>query len=187
MIKYAICGNIASGKSTVQNILETEGYAVLDTDKVCHNILSDNKDVIAAFKDYDIFENNKISRYKLGKLEFSNPNLKDKLESVIHPIVKLEIQKFFEQNSSKDKVFVAIPLLFEANMQDLFDRIIFIYSDDEIRLERLIMRNNYTKDYAQIRMNAQIPQIDKMRKSDIVVFNNGTVEDLKTQILMQVE
>jgi len=183
MIKYAICGNIASGKSTAENILKKHGYSVLDTDLVCHDILNKNNEIKEEFKNYDIFESGCISREKLGKIVFSDNNLKKKLENIMHPIVKQEIENFFNINSDKTQLFVSIPLLFEANMQDLFDKIIFIYANDEIRLKRLIDRNNYSLEYAKIRMNSQMSQEEKIKHCDFVIYNNSSVIDLENQIL----
>ena len=183
MIKYAITGNIASGKSVVQNFLQERGEVVLDTDLAAHKVLENNREVIDIFKGYDILDNGKISREKLGKIVFDDKIMLEKLNSVIHPLVKEEIIKFFEQNSHLQRVFVAIPLLFEANMQDLFDKIIFVYADDKIRLERLIARNGYTKEYAEKRIASQLPQTYKLEKADIVIENNGSIEELKTKLL----
>ena len=79
-------------------------------------------------------------------------------------------------------VFVAVPQLFEANMEKLFDKIIFIYANDEIRLERLIKRNNYSEEYAKIRMNSQLPQEIKAKKSDYVIYNNSDLNCLKKEL-----
>lgn len=182
MIKFALVGNIASGKSTVEKFLEEFGYPVLDTDVVCHNLLKCNLEVKSAFKDYDVFENGEISRVKLGKLVFSDKNLKQKLENILHPLVKEKIFEFFEQNKSQKYSFVSIPLLFETKMENLFDKIIFIYTNDDIRLKRLMSRNNYTKEYAQIRMNSQISQDEKVKKSDFVIYNNSDLDSLKQEI-----
>ena len=128
-----------------------------------------------------------ISREKLGKIVFSNLKLKTKLESILHPQIRKEILKFFEINKSQKIVFVAIPLLFEANMQDLFDKILFVYTKDEIRLERLIARNKYTKEYAQIRLNSQLSQDEKVKKSDYVIYNNSTKGELKEKVIKVLE
>ena len=183
MIKFALCGNIASGKSTVQKFLEEHGYKVLDTDKVAHELLTvENTLLFNAFKNFDVFDDGEFSREKLGKLVFSNPDIKKKLEDVLHPQIRREIEKFFIKNKNENSLFVGIPLLFEANMTDLFDKIIFIYTDDDIRLKRLLLRNNYSLDYAKARINSQMRQEEKTQKSDYVIYNNGSIEELNVNI-----
>ena len=183
MIRIAICGNIASGKTVVQKFLEQMGYKVFDTDEAAHRLLSvNNKSLYDAFKSYDVFENGEFSREKLGKLVFSNTTLKQKIESIMHPQIVDEIKKFYESNQSEDFLFVAIPLLFEAKMEYLFDKIVFVYADDEIRLSRLLKRNNFSLEYAKARINSQMPQDEKIRKSDYVINNNGDLNNLKIQV-----
>ena len=95
MIKYAITGNIASGKSAVENILIKNGETVIDTDKISHALLEGNKEIIEAFKDFDILSDGKISREKLGKIVFSDKSLKKKLENILHPQIIEKINEFF--------------------------------------------------------------------------------------------
>ena len=183
MLKVAVTGNIASGKSEVQKILEEKGYKVLDTDKVGHEILRLSPAIKALFAEYDVFDSTgNISREKLGNLVFLNPELKLKLEEVSHPLIKERIKAFFEGNKSEIVVFAAIPLLFEANMQDMFDKIVLVYSDDNIRKTRLIKRNNYSSSMAQIRIDSQIPQEEKKSLCDCVIFNNSTINELESEV-----
>ena len=182
MLKVALTGNIASGKSAVQKILSEYGYKVLDTDVVGHELLQTNDKIIHAFCDYDVFENGKISREKLGQLVFSDKSLLEKLNSIVHPLIKDRIVDFFEMNKQEEQVFVAIPLLFETGMDKLFDQIIFVYADDNLRLERLKLRNGFSNDYAKQRINSQMPQQMKLPACDIVINNNGTLEDLVTEV-----
>lgn len=183
MLKFAIVGNIASGKSTVENELMKKGFKVFDADKLSHAILENSKDeVIQEFDGFDVVENGEISRAKLGKIVFNNKNLKEKLEDIIYPKLKDKILKIFDENSSEKFVFISIPLLFEVGWQNLFDKILFVKTDDEIRLNRLMKRNSYSKDEAMARILAQIPQEEKIKKSDFIICNNGTLEMLQNEI-----
>ena len=175
MTRIALTGNIASGKSAVSKILEENGYKILDTDEVSHKLLTvKNKELYNAFKDYDVFENGEFSRAKLGKLVFYDEKMRKKLEGVLHPQIAKEIEKF-------DGI-VAIPLLFEAKMEYLFDKVIMVYTDDEIRLKRLMHRNNFTEEEAKNRMNSQISQDEKVDLCDFVIYNNGSLENLKIAV-----
>ena len=180
MLKIALTGNIASGKSTVQKILEENGYKVLDTDKTAHELL-DCLDAIKEEFPYCI-ENDKISRPKLGEIVFSDKNAKEKLGSILHPEIRKKISDFFTENAAEKVVFVGIPLLFEANMTDLFDKILLIYTDDVIREKRLILRNKYSLHHARLRMNSQIPQDKKKSLCDYVIYNNGTLQELESAV-----
>ena len=100
----------------------------------------------------------------------------------MHPAIKEEIIKFFEQNKSETLVFVGIPLLFESNMSNLFDKSLLIYTNDTLREERLISRNHYSGDYAKLRMKSQMSQDKKLKLCDFVIYNNGTLSDLKSAV-----
>ena len=182
MIKVALTGNIASGKTTVQSILERYGYKVLDTDKTAHVLLDELEEIKEAFADFDIVENGKVSRSRLGQIVFDSPGLKKKLEDIIHPAVKRKILGFFEENKNEDLVFTGIPLLFESGMQNIFDKSLLIYTDDNLREKRLISRNHFSVEYAHKRMSAQMSQDEKKELCDYVIYNNGTIEELEISV-----
>lgn len=183
MLRVAIAGNIASGKSCVESILASKGYSVYDTDVIAHYILATSYKVREAFKNFDILNfKGEISREKLGKVVFSNSEMKKKLEDIIHPEVRNELNKIFDLSKADEIVFVSVPLLFEAHFEDMFDKSILVMTDDKIRLERLMKRNNLSEEDAQLRINSQMPQEEKVKKVDFVIKNNSSLENLKLEI-----
>ena len=178
MIKVAIAGNIACGKSQVEKFLK-QNFPVIDTDEITHNLLDLKSEIIInKFNNFDISDNGKINRKKLGNLVFDDENKKKILENILHPEIKKEIKNFFIKNKNEKICFVSIPLVFEANMENLFDKIIFIYANDNLRLERLIKRNNLTPKEALKRINSQKPQNEKLSKSDYIINNEEDLESL---------
>lgn len=174
MTKIAIVGNIASGKSTLEKILDDKGFQVYDTDKIAHKILEKNKHLFP-----QAIVDGKIDRKKLADIVFNDKEQLKYLESVIHP----KVREFIKNIETPDTVFISVPQLFEAGMEDLFDKILFISAPLEIRLERLMKRNSLTKEEALVRINAQMSEEEKIPKCDYVISNKGSKEDLELQII----
>ncbi|OGI01691.1 MAG: dephospho-CoA kinase [Candidatus Melainabacteria bacterium GWF2_37_15] len=177
MIKIAITGPIASGKSLVEEFLRQEGAVTLDTDRVAHKILENNPKVLALFATTD--------RKQLGEIVFSDTQKLKKLESIIHPEVKRIVQEFFEENKDKKLVAVSVPLLYEANMETMFDYVIMVTANEDIRLQRLMETRNLSKEEALKRIRAR----DVQPQGDFIIENNDTIDNLQKKvknILMQI-
>lgn len=181
---FAIVGNIAAGKTAVEGFFREKGYDVIDTDKIAHEILESDVrfEIIKAFEGEDISTDGVIDRQKLGSVVFASYQARKKLENIVHPLIRRRLEEYFTAHGDEKVILVAIPLLFEAKMEDLFDKIIFVFADDETRLERLMARNNLSQEDAMRRINSQMSQFMKLEESDYVFHNNGTLENLKNQV-----
>jgi len=183
MLKVAITGNIASGKSFIGQTLKEKGYKVFDTDTISHSLLDENKTILQEkFSGLDITEDDKISRKKLGSLVFNDKNLKQRLESVIHPMVEEKLKSIFETQKDNKAVFVEIPLLFETGMQKLFDKVILVYTQDDVRKDRLKSRSNLSDEEISKRFKSQMSQEDKIKMSDFVIDNTFSQERTKKEL-----
>lgn len=186
MLKVAITGNIASGKSTVEDLLKDKGYKVLDTDDIAHLLLRQEKIkklIISKFAGLDILENDELSRPKLGIIVFANEEHRKVLEEILHPLIRDEIKQWFKEQEKDEKiVFVSVPLLFEAKFENLFDKIVLIYADDEVRIKRLIQRNDLKEEMARNRLGLQMSQDKKKPLVGYILFNNGSLDDLACQV-----
>lgn len=187
MLKVAITGNIASGKTEFEKLLRQRGYIVIDTDKITHELLSNDTVAIQKikkyFEEYDISEDDgSISRSKLGEVVFSNESLKCELEKILHPLISDRVEKYFIQYEKLPIIFVSVPLLFETDFKNLFDKVILIASDEDIRLKRLLERNKYSLEHAKLRILSQMQQDEKKELSDFVIYNNSDILNMEFQL-----
>lgn len=183
-MNIGITGSIACGKSTVSDYLIAKGYTIIDADKLGHVALTSNdvkKKLAEKFGD-DILENNEISREKLGKLVFGNDDNLKILNSIIHPKIKELILKLQEEHKDEDLVFLDIALLYEANFVDLVEKVAVVYVDKDVQLERLMMRNSFSKEEALKRIESQMSSQKKASLGDFVINNSYGKEDTFQQI-----
>lgn len=178
MLKVAVTGNIGSGKTTVQNVLKKQGYLTLCADKISHCLLKYNEKIKKI-----VFEKFKtLDRKELANIIFSDMKSKKELETIMYDAIRTEIIAFLKKNEDKKVIFVFVPLLFEAGFENIFDKIIFVNADKKTRYERILNRKNYDAIHAVKRIQAQEDVRNKIQKSDIIIENNGTIDELNLQI-----
>ena len=183
-MNIGITGSIACGKSTVSDYLIDKGYTIIDADKLGHVALTsdDVKRKLAEKFGDEILENNEISREKLGKLVFGNDDNLKILNSIIHPKIKELILKLQEEHKDEDLVFLDIALLYEANFVDLVEKVVVVYVDEDVQLERLMMRNSLPKEEAVKRIESQMSPWEKASLGDFVINNSYSKKDTFQQI-----
>lgn len=184
-LTVGITGGIGSGKSTFCEILEKNGYPVLNADALAKKIMAENDDVkkqiIENFGDVAYLDN-KINATYLANVVFEDYEKLKILNSIVHPVVIREIKKQVEELKQTHKiVFVESALIYEANFDEMFDFIILIYSTVDEKIQRIKSRNNLPEDEILKRINSQIPDEEKRKYADIIIDNNGDVEFLKNR------
>lgn len=175
-MKVAITGTIGSGKTEVSNYLRTKGYDVFDCDRVNSQLLESRGFELLKNDFCDCFINNKLDKTKLASIIFSNDDKKRKLESIMHPLILKELLK-----KNDDPLFAEVPLLFESNWDIYFDTNILIVSDEDIAIKRLINRGVDMQD-AKKRIASQMSIQEKIKKASIIIYNNGSLEELYAKI-----
>lgn len=180
-----LTGSIASGKSTVSNRLKTMGYQVIDCDQINHEILKkDNIGytlVVEAFGSDILNADLEINRKALGNLIFSNNELKEKLNNILHPLIKDIVKKEIDGSSEK-LIFLDCPLLFETDFHKLCDYTIVVYVNLDTQIQRLMQRDGITFPDALKKIYAQMPLDEKLTLADFVVDNCHALADLDWQI-----
>ena len=176
MIKVGLCGKIASGKSIAEKYLQEKGYLVIDLDIISHSLLEENEEV----KTQILKEFQTLNRKEIGKIVFSDNSKKKTLENIIHPKLKEFIFDLFEKEKQEKMIFISGALLFQTGFNKFFNKTIFIDSNEDLRLERLIKRNNLSIEEAQKRINSQKDDLEK--EADFIVENNDTIKNLKEKI-----
>lgn len=192
MFKIGLTGGIGSGKSSVAKWFVSRGLAVIDVDKEVHKILDKNEIITLITREFGnkYIENRKINRRLLGGLVFNNKQARKTLEEIIHPLVLNRMIAICQDLEAKGEeiVIIDIPLLYEAGWDVYVDEVWLVYVPLEIQIERIMKRNNFSRKEAEVRIRAQIPLEDKVKKADIVIDNSRSwkcTEDQLEKILEQ--
>lgn len=182
--KYAIAltGGIATGKSTVTSLFMLHGFLTIDADKIAHKLLNIHSSSIAKLFGDEYVEEGKVLRKKLGFLIFNNSQEKEKLEKFIHPLIKdaiIDEAKVFE--SQKKPYLIDIPLFFERQNYNISKSIV-VYTSKETQIERLMKRDNSTKEDALSRINNQMDIEEKKSLANYVIDNTKDLKSLQDEV-----
>ena len=184
-----ITGGIGTWKSTVSNYLIEKGYNVIDADKISREIIGNiqiKKIIIQTFGSQILEDplniNSNISRNKLRKIVFSNKKNTVKINDIMHPAIIEEIKRQIDLQKTRKLVFVDVPLLFETNLEYLFDKILLVYANQEIQIKRVMERDNKDREETIKIIKSQMNIEEKKYKSDYIIDNISTVKDLKIKV-----
>lgn len=188
-----LTGSVATGKSTVSNMIQQAGIPLVDADIAARKVVEPGteglKEIVAYFGEEILLADGTLDRAKLGEIIFKDNEKREKLNEITHPRVKdymLEARERFFR-AGEELVFFDIPLLFESHLESLVDQIVVVWTTPETELKRLMERNNLTKEDALRRIESQMGIDEKARKADFVIDNNESLEKTQKQVYTFIE
>ena len=183
-----LTGGISSGKSTVSSYFKQLEIPVIDADEVARKVVEPNSQgaiqIRKAFGSEVFEEDGRLNRQKLGALIFSNAENRQKLDDLLQPLIKIMILDEIEEYRQKGETMIVLdlPLLFEKQYEELCEEIIVVYVPRELQLERLMRRNQYTKQEALSRIDSQLSIEEKRKRATVLLDNQGTFQQLYQQV-----
>lgn len=190
-----LTGGIASGKSTVSKLLREHQIAVIDADEISKELTAPGnagyKDIVKVFGD-EILDTTQpklggyypINRVKLGEIIFTDVEKRRALNKIMHGKVIFRIVMSILRCflTGKSVVILDVPLLYETKLQKYCSKVVVVYTKQELQLERLTLRNPESAEQAKARINSQIDIEEKKKWADVVIDNNGSLDETKKQV-----
>ncbi|MEW4195273.1 dephospho-CoA kinase [Bacillus altitudinis] len=183
-----LTGGIASGKSTVSQMIKEKSIRVVDADIIAKEAVSKGSaalhQIVQTFGEEVLLPNGELNRQQLGAIIFSDEEKRKKLNAIVHPEVRKEMLEQRDEGVSNNETFVVldIPLLFESKLEGLVDRIIVVYTTPELQLSRLMNRNDLSEEEALNRIHSQQPLEEKCQKADRVIENTKDLAFMRKQL-----
>jgi dephospho-CoA kinase len=188
-MKIGITGGIGSGKSVVCEVFRLHDIPIFDADAEAKK-LNDTSPVIreklTQLFGNDLYENNLLNRRKLASLIFTCPENLQKANAIIHPEVAACFVKWADERQNHPFIIVESAILFEAGFNKLVDKVITVYANEKLRIERVMQRDSVDIAQAEARMNSQMQEDEKIRLSNFVIINDNR-ESLIAQVRALVE
>ncbi len=185
-----ITGGIATGKSTVSEMLKELGSPLIDFDELARRVVEPGKpawkQIVEYFGRDVLLEDNTLNRKKLSEIVFSDLEKKKMLERFVHPRIYKEFIKEIERIVKEDPdaiIQVAVPLLIELNQQYRFHKIVVVYASRETQIKRLMKRDNISREQAENILKSQLPIEEKVGFADFVINNEGSLEETRRQVV----
>lgn len=187
MLTVALTGNVASGKSTVAALWREDGVPVVSADDLAREVVEPGTaglaDVRRAFGDGVLAADGSLDRAALRDRVFRDPETRERLESLLHPRIEARRKAWMERREREGAALAVaeIPLLFEVGLQDAFDTTVLVDAPEEVRLERLVGGRGLEREEARRVMDAQMAPERKRALADIVIDNDGSLEELRAR------
>jgi dephospho-CoA kinase len=184
MVRVALTGGIASGKSMVAAELAARGAVIIDADVLAREVVEPGTPAFAAIIDRfgeQVVAEGRLDRARLAQIVFADSLARRDLERIVHPAVRARAAEL-ERAAEAEVVVHVIPLLVETGQQRDFDLVVTVDVDHETQIQRLAARNGFTRGEAESRIAAQAGREDRKIVADVVVDNTGSVTRLREQV-----
>jgi dephospho-CoA kinase len=189
MLKVGLTGSIAVGKTFVVECFRELGCHVLDADLTARKVVQPGTEglrhIVEEFGE-GVLVNGSLDRKKLGKIVFADPEKRNLLNSIVHPLVIEKQNEWIEEREAEDPDGVAIidaALMIESDGYRRFDKLIVVWCEADIQLARLMQRDGLNAEEAQRRISAQMPQEEKKEYADILIDTSAGFEDTRRRVL----
>lgn len=188
VLKVALTGGIACGKSVVAAYLKKKGCYLHRADQVAHRLMQPEKpawkEIVNHFGRHILNLDQTINRQRLGEIVFTNRREREWLNRLLHPMVLKKKEAAWRRlaRTNKDRIFISeAALTIEAGLASFFDKIIVVYCPKKIQVQRLMARSNLSRKEAEKRVKAQWPTVKKLKYADYVIDTSGTIEETLAQ------
>lgn len=188
MIVVGLTGGVGSGKSTVAGLFREMGAKVIDADSIAREVVEIGEPTLTAIRESfgdEVFEaDGALDRRAMAARVFGDDEARARLNAIVHPAVAQRTAELLQEarESGESWVVYDVPLLYENGLEEMFDTIVVVTADEELRRARLRDREGWTEEDIQARMEAQMDLGEKVRRANHVIDNGGTLHETRRQV-----
>lgn len=180
-----LTGMSGAGKSTACKLFQEAGFYIIDCDGICRELVKKGtpclKEIVSGFGSGILTAEGELNRGLMGKIIFSDPNKRIKLNGIMYPYVSYSVIKQIIFSNSEYTVLDA-PTLFESGLENICEKIVSVAADKEVLINRITVRDGITREEAKNRLDSQYDADFFREKSDMLIMNNGSEEELSRKI-----
>ena len=182
----ALSGGIAAGKSTIARRFAELGAVHIDADQLAREVVAPGTEglaeITAAFGDDLVNDEGKLDRKRLADIVFNNKESKHKLEAILHPRVRAEIDAYKSRFENHPYILIVIPLLLESEQPFEVDRILVVEAPEEIRIQRVQERDGRSPEQIRNIINSQVNDVQRRSAADDIIVNDNSLENLRQSV-----
>jgi len=186
VLRVGLTGGIGAGKSEVSARLAAQGAVVIDADAIAREVVEPGTEglaeVVGAFGPEVLLPDGRLDRPRLGEIVFADPELRGKLNEIVHPRVGARMAELEREAGPASIVVHDVPLIAESGRTDAYDLVVVVDVPPRVQMDRLVRRRGMTREQAEARMAAQASREQRLAIADIVIDNSGSLTELDRQV-----